>query len=86
MAKTLTLSDGRVAELRDAKGRDLVAAAKLTDDPNALSLALAAQVLTIEGVPVVFEDLLEWPLRDAVAAQGAMVEQLGALPTLAPGT
>ena len=42
---TLTLSDGRLAQLREAKGRDLLAATKLTDDPSALSLALGAQVL-----------------------------------------
>lgn len=83
---TLTLSDGRLAQLREAKGRDLLAATKLTDDPSALSLALGAQVLTIDGDPVLFEDLLEWPLRDVVAVQAVVVEQLGALPTPAPGT
>jgi len=83
---TITLSDGRVAELREAKGRDLIAASRLTDDAAALSLALAAQVLTIAGEPVLFEDVMDLPLRDAVAVQTAMVEQLGALPTPAPAT
>ena len=33
----LTLSDGRLARLREAKGRDLIAATRLTDDTNALA-------------------------------------------------
>ena len=81
----LTLSDGRLASLREAKGRDLIAASRLTDDVNALALALAAQVLTVAGEPVLYEDLLDWPLRDVVAVQTAIAGQMGALPTPAPG-
>lgn len=36
----LTLSDGRLARLREAKGRDLIAATRLTDDTNALAVTL----------------------------------------------
>jgi len=82
----ITLSDGRIADLREAKGRDLIAASRLTDDAAALSLALAAQVLTIAGEPVLFEEIMDLPLRDAVEIQTAMVEQLGTLPTQAPAT
>lgn len=81
----LTLSDGRMASLRAAKGRDLIAASRLTDDVNALALALAAQVLTVAGEPVLYEDLLDWELRDVVAVQTAIAAQMGALPTPAPG-
>ena len=83
--ETLTLSDGRLARLREAKGRDLIAATRLTDDTNALALALAAQVLTVAGEPVLYEELLDWPLRDVVAVQTAIAAQMGALPTPAPG-
>ncbi len=82
---SITLSDGRVVTLAPAKGRHLLAAMRLSSDPNALALAVAAQVATIDGEPLVYEDLLEWPLRDVVLIQGALTEQLGPLPTPTPG-
>ena len=81
----LTLSDGRRAELRAAKGRDLVAGARRTDDANAIALAVASQVLTVAGEPVLYEDLLDWPLADVLAVQTAIIAQMGSLPTPAPG-
>jgi hypothetical protein len=82
---TITLSDGRVVTLAPAKGRHQLQAMRLTNDPNALALAVAATVGTIDGAPLIFEDVLEWPLRDVLLIQNAITEQLGELPTPAPG-
>ena len=65
--ETLTLSDGRLARLREAKGRDLIAATRLTDDTNALALALAAgSLLTLLG-----------PLAALVSPIGLAVASVG---------
>lgn len=81
----LTLSDGRVVTIHPAKGRHLLAAMRITSDPNALALAIAAQISTVGEIPLVYEDLLDWPLGDVVALQAAITEQLGPLPTPTPG-
>ncbi|HZP46266.1 MAG TPA: phage tail assembly protein [Candidatus Binataceae bacterium] len=56
----IRLSDGRIATVRRPKGRDLRNAQRLAGKdatPYETSLAMLAQVATIDGAPIVMEDL-----------------------------
>lgn len=78
-----TLPSGKVAALtREARGRDVETASAVIgmeklSNPMSLMLALFAQVGRIDGVPVVYEDLLDLPWVDTIAIMGLM----GADPT-----
>ncbi len=69
---TVTLSDGRVAtNTRRLKAKDKVHAQRLigkkTDE---LEMALVSCVVTIDGKPVIYEDLLEMDLDDYLLLLG----------------
>jgi hypothetical protein len=74
----VTLSDGRGAVLtREALGRDVEKASAVIGmqklgNPLSLMLGLFAQVGTIGGAPVVYEDLLDLPWADTIAIMGLM--------------
>jgi hypothetical protein len=69
---TITLSDGREAVLRPGKGRDLLAAQRKIRDPSELIFALCAELVTVGSAPLLYEDLLEMPVADVLALQGAV--------------
>ena len=62
--KSLTLPSGKVAQIRDGVGRDLLNAQRKAQRPDEVTLALTAELLTVDGGPVIYEDLLDWPLAD----------------------
>ena len=74
----ITLSDGKKAEMTPGTGRDLIEAQRIAGgSQDQLALALASRLLRVGGKPIVYEDLLDWPLVDVVAAIDALNGSLG---------
>lgn len=75
-ARTITLpASGKVVVLRKGKGRDMRIAARHVNpaqDPIGYSMALAATLATIEGNPVLPEDLDEMDMEDVTAIMGGL--------------
>jgi hypothetical protein len=59
--KTVTLSDGTVATVRRARGRDLVRAQDVAGDDNKFKFtcAMLAQVTMLNSEPCVMEDIMD---------------------------
>lgn len=65
--KQIVLSDGRVAVMRRPRGKDLIAANRVSPkigDPFSFTYALLAQVVMIDGKPVVAEDIAQMYASD----------------------
>lgn len=77
--KSVTLSDGRVATVREGFGADLMKALKLASgDADAVQFSLAAVLTKIDGKPVIYEDFLLMKLPDCAAIMNvSMVFQAG---------
>jgi hypothetical protein len=74
--KVLTLPSGATAEIRKGKGKDLMRAHRAVrgnDDPMAIAFALIAELVNLEGKPIVYEDVLEMGLADVLALQAEVV-------------
>ena len=74
--KTMTLPSGRAAEIREGKGKDLMRAHRAVrgnDDPMAITFALIAELVSVEGRPLVYEDVLEMGLADVLALQAEVL-------------
>jgi len=70
---TITLSDGRVAEIRKGKGRDAMKAQRVSGtDISKFFPALMAELVTIGGQPMVMEDFEELDLQDFLTLQGEL--------------
>ena len=69
MTKEITLSDGKVAVIKDGKGRDLLNAQKNSNSSDEIPYALIAQLTEIDGQSIVYEDVLEMDLEDVLAIQ-----------------
>lgn len=65
--KQITLSNGSVAVVGEFKGYHIAQARKLTNDPEQLVNAIIALVVTIDGKPIVMEDLDEMNGFDVLA-------------------
>src|SRR5713101_5610190 len=75
---TVLLPSGRTALLRKAKVRDLLQAHRsvgFSGEPMAIAMGLIAQVATIDGKPLLFEDVLEMPAEDGLVLQAAVLEE-----------
>lgn len=74
--RTITLpASGKVVVLRKGKGKDMRIAARFVNpgqDPIGYSMALAAQLATIDGNPVLPEDLDEMDMEDVTAIMGGL--------------
>ena len=78
--KTITLPSGLVAiQTRNLKGRDSVAARRITANATEIEMgcALVAQVVQIDGRAVVMEDLLDLDLEDLLDLTEAVTGKLG---------
>lgn len=84
--KTIVLSDGRKAVFRQAIGRDLIKAARVSEEPSEMVLALATQIMSIDGKGVILEDLLDMKLADVIAIQAKVTVQMGNAPSPAAST
>lgn len=84
---TLTLSTGAVAVLRRPKGRDLVRASVVAQAGGggeiAVAIGLVAQVATIDGRGVTYEDLEEMDALDVGQLIAAVTSGNGRSPGLA---
>lgn len=70
--KELTLSDGRVCKVKALTGRAMRDAQRTADsDTSKVMFALTAIATTIDGNPIVMEDLEDMPLKDALKIQEA---------------
>lgn len=68
--KTITLSDGRVAVIRDGKGSDSIAAQRLMGGKSELYFAaLMSLLVTVGEKSLLMEDFLEMPLKDFTKIQ-----------------
>ena len=74
--KTVILPSGLKAEILSGKGKHAQKALQLTGGDQSKYLgALMAQLVLIEGKPIVMEDLDEMSLRDYMAISEAFSEQ-----------
>ena len=67
--KSLPLPSGKVAMIRAGKGRDVILAGRVVNagkEPMAFAMALMAQLTTIDGKPIVMEDLEEMDIEDVM--------------------
>jgi hypothetical protein len=74
--KQITLPSGRVAIIREGKGRDLIHAQRAvgrTTETHALLQALVAMVCTIDGKELCYEDVLDLPVADVLTLEGEML-------------
>ncbi len=77
-SRTITLPSGKVATVRPQKGRDALRAARIADpakEPIAFLHAAIAQVATIDGKPLVAEDVAELYQADINALAAAMIDE-----------
>ena len=72
MTKEITLSDGKVAVIKDGKGRDLLNAQKKAKSSDEIPYALIAELTEIDGNYLVYEDILELPIADVIQLQEAL--------------
>lgn len=70
------LPSGKQATLRKGKGRDLMLAQRAVagnPDPSAVLFALIAELVRIDGAPIVYEDILEMELGDVMTLHAEVV-------------
>lgn len=70
--RNVILPSGKTAALRKGKGRDLMRAQRAVagnSDPTAVVFALIAELARVDGVQLVYEDVLEMDLDDALVLQ-----------------
>ena len=72
MTKEITLSDGKIAVIKDGKGRDLLNAQKKAKSSDEIPYALIAELTEIDGNYLVYEDTLELPIADVIQLQEAI--------------
>ncbi len=73
--RTIALPSGRKAELRAGIGRDLMRAqrAAQSGEPAAIVFALIAELATIDGRRIVYEDVLAMDLADVLVLQEEVI-------------
>ena len=72
MTKEITLSDGKIAIIKDGKGRDLLNAQKKAKSSDEIRYALSAELTEIDGNYLVYVDILELPIADVIQLQEAI--------------
>ena len=76
MTKTLLLPSGKTAVIRKGKGFDLFQAQKKAKTSDEIPYALIAELAEIDGVKLVYEDILELDLEDVIALQAEISGKL----------
>ena len=67
MPKEITLPSGKKAVIAAGKGKHLFQAQKIAKAPDEITYALLAILSTIDGEPVVYEDMPEMYLPDLLS-------------------
>jgi hypothetical protein len=78
--RQITLPSGRIATIREGRGRDLINAQRAVGrnaDSGALMQALLAMLCRLDGKELVYEDVLEMSIPDVLMLEG---EVLGNFP------
>jgi len=78
--REIILPSGVIAQIRKGKGRDLIIAQRTAREPNEIPMALTAELTTINGNKVIFEDLLEMDLEDVLALQSEVLGKNASAP------
>jgi len=69
MTKTLTLPSGKIATIRKGVGFDLLQAQIKVKNSEEIPYALIAELAEIDGIKLVYEDILQLDLADVIALQ-----------------
>ena len=69
MTKSFTLSNGKIAKVRNGIGYDLLQAQQKAKTSEEIPYALIAELAEIDGQKLVYEDILELDLEDVIALQ-----------------
>jgi DNA-binding transcriptional regulator YbjK len=69
-----TVPSGKLIRSRKGIGRDMINAMRKTKDHREVMFALAAELITVDGAPIIYEDLLEMDLADVMTIQQEMGE------------
>ena len=72
MTKKLTLPSGKIATIKNGKGIDLLHAQQKAKTSEEIPYALIAELTEIDGVQLVYEDILELDLPDVIELQTAI--------------
>jgi hypothetical protein len=71
MAKSITLPSGKVAEIQDFKGKHIREAQRISDgETDKFIFAMISVCGTIDGKPIIMEDLDEMDGKDVLALMG----------------
>ncbi len=86
--KVITLSDGRIAKLREVKTSDLFKAEAVAPDKNSLLFlgAVIARITTIDDKQIVPEDIALLPGADFLKLSGAMNDFLSSTAPSSPAS
>ncbi len=72
--KEIKLSDGRIAQIVEGKGKDLFWAQRNATDPTDITTLLLVRLTRIDNEPITEEVLEELPLQDTMALIKAFTE------------
>jgi len=74
MAKEITLPSGRVARIKEGKGKDLFWALSNSTGQNDIIKLLIVRLTEIDGKPITEDDLEELPLADVMVLMREFTE------------
>jgi len=64
------LPSGKIATIKDGKGKDLFWAQKMANDPSEIMKMLMIRLVEIDGKAITEDDLDEMPIPDVIALTG----------------
>jgi len=74
MAKEITLPSGRIARIKEGKGKDLFWALSNSTGQNDVIKLLIVRLTEIDGKPITEDDLEELPLADVMVLMKEFTE------------
>ena len=74
MAKEITLPSGRIARIKEGKGKDLFWALSNSTGQNDVIKLLIVRLTEIDGKPITEDDLEELPLADVMTLMKEFTE------------
>lgn len=75
--KEIKLSDGRIARIKEGKGKDLFWALEMASTPNEIIKLLTVRLVEIDGKGISEEELDDMPIQDVMKLIGE-VSKIGA--------
>jgi len=74
MAKEITLPSGKIARIKEGKGKDLFWALSNSTGQNDIIKLLIVRLTEIDGKPITEDDLEELPLADVIVLMREFTE------------